>query len=62
MTVPQVVTVRGWFRPHIDEAANPDPEATEDVLRGLLRWTHARGLRAKLRGLMQMIRGVRKKK
>jgi acyl-CoA reductase-like NAD-dependent aldehyde dehydrogenase len=62
MTVPQVVTVRkGTFRPHLDEAANPDP-ATVDLLRGLMRWTHARGLGEKLRGLWQMIRGVRKKK
>ena len=43
MTVPQTVTVRkGSFRPHFDEAANPDP-ATEEILRGLLRATHARG-------------------
>src|SRR5262249_19578560 len=42
MTVPQAVTVRrGTFRPHYDEALDPDP-ATADVLRGLLRWTHAR--------------------
>jgi aldehyde dehydrogenase (NAD+) len=62
MTVPQVVSVRkGTFRPHFDEAINPDP-ATADILRGLLRWTHARGLRDKFRGLWQLIRGVRKKK
>jgi acyl-CoA reductase-like NAD-dependent aldehyde dehydrogenase len=60
MTVPQVVTVRkGTFRPHFDEAITPDP-ATVDVLRGLLRWTHASGLREKLRGLWQMLRGVRR--
>jgi acyl-CoA reductase-like NAD-dependent aldehyde dehydrogenase len=62
MTVPQTVTVRkGRFRPHFDEAASPDP-ATEDVLRGLLRTTHARGLRERLRGLWQLGRGVRRKK
>jgi len=62
MTTPQVVTVRkGTFRPHFDEAVNPDP-ATAELLRGLLRVTHARGLREKLRGLMQLLRGVRKKK
>jgi hypothetical protein len=62
MTVPQVVTVRkGSFRPHLDEAANPDP-ATMDLLGGLFCWTHARGLREKLRGLRQMLRGIRKKK
>ena len=62
MTVPQVVTVRkGTFRPHFDDAANPDP-ATADILRGLLRWTHARGIGAKIGGLWQMVRGIRKKR
>jgi acyl-CoA reductase-like NAD-dependent aldehyde dehydrogenase len=62
MTTPQAVTVhKGTFRPHFDEAAKPDP-ATETILRGLLRWTHARGLRTKLKGLWQMVRGVWKKK
>ena len=37
MTTPQTVSVRrGRFRPHIDEAVSPDPEATTDILRGLL--------------------------
>jgi acyl-CoA reductase-like NAD-dependent aldehyde dehydrogenase len=62
MTVPQVVTVRaGAFRPHFDEAATPDP-TTADVLRGLLAWTHARGLGARWRGLRRLVRGIRKKK
>ncbi len=62
MTVPQVVTVhKGTFRPHFDEAANPDP-ATSEIIRGLLTWTHARGLRAKLGGLWQLMRGARRKK
>ncbi|MBA4065807.1 MAG: aldehyde dehydrogenase [Isosphaera sp.] len=62
MTVPQVVTVRrGRFRPHLDEAAKPDP-ATGEFLRGLLRWTHGRGLREKLGGLWQMVRGARRKR
>jgi acyl-CoA reductase-like NAD-dependent aldehyde dehydrogenase len=62
MTTPQVVTVhRGRFRPHFDEAASPDP-ATLDVLRGLLRATHGRGWREWLRGVGQLIRGVRRKK
>jgi aldehyde dehydrogenase (NAD+) len=62
MTVPQAVTVHvGTFRPHFDESANPDP-ATVEILRGLMRWTHARGTGAKLRGLWQMVRGVRRKK
>ncbi len=61
MTVPQVVTVhKGRFRPHFDEAINPDP-STSDILHGLLRVTHSRGLRVKLRGLWQMVRGVRRK-
>jgi acyl-CoA reductase-like NAD-dependent aldehyde dehydrogenase len=62
MTVPQVVTVRkGSFRPHYDDAVRPDP-ATADILRGLLALTHARGLGARLGGLWQMMKGVRRKK
>ena len=62
MTVPQAVTVRkGTFRPHFDESISPDP-ATVELLSGLMAWTHARGVRAKLRGLWRMVRGVRKKK
>jgi acyl-CoA reductase-like NAD-dependent aldehyde dehydrogenase len=62
LTVPQTVTVRkGTFRPHFDEAANPDP-ATAEILRGLLRATHARGLRERLRGLWQMVRGISRKR
>ena len=59
---PQVVTVRaGTFRPHYDEVSAPDP-ATDQIIRGLMRWTHARGAREKLRGLWQMVGGIRKKK
>ncbi|MCS6863610.1 MAG: aldehyde dehydrogenase family protein [Gemmataceae bacterium] len=62
MTVPQVVTVRsGTWRVHFDEAARPDP-ATGEILRGLLRWTHARSWRAKLHGLRQLLHGLRRKK
>lgn len=62
MTVPQVVTVhKGTFRPHLDDAVSPDL-ATADILRGLIRWTHARGLRARLGGLWQMMKGIRRKK
>jgi acyl-CoA reductase-like NAD-dependent aldehyde dehydrogenase len=62
MTVPQVITVhKGTFRPHFDEALNPDP-ATAIILRGLLRWTHSRGVFAKLGGWWQMTRGVFKKR
>ncbi|AWM36024.1 Putative succinate-semialdehyde dehydrogenase [NADP(+)] 2 [Gemmata obscuriglobus] len=62
MTTPQVVTVHnGTLRPHLDDAANPDP-ATGEILRGLIRFSHGRGLRHKLGGLWQMVRGVRRKK
>lgn len=62
MTVPQVVTVRrGGLRVHLDEAANPDP-ATEGILRGLLAWTHARGLGTRLKGLRAMLKGIRRKR
>jgi len=58
LTVPQVVTVRGGaFRPHFDEAVAPDP-ATEQIIRGLIRWTHARGLGENARGLWQMMKGI----
>jgi aldehyde dehydrogenase (NAD+) len=63
MTVPQVVTVRkGRFRPHFDEAVAPDPAATLDVLRGLLRASHGRGWREWFGGVRQLLRGVRRKK
>ncbi len=62
MTVPQVVTVRkGTFRPHFDDAANPDP-ATPQMLRGLLALTHARGFWAKWRGFWQLVRAARRKR
>ena len=63
MTVPQAVSVRRWgLRPHVDEAVSPDPAATNDVLRGLLRASHARGVRAWLGGVRQLVRGLRRKK
>jgi len=62
MTSPQVITVhKGTDRPHLDEAVNPDP-ATGEILRGLIRLTHGRGFRAKLGGLWQMVKGVRRKR
>jgi acyl-CoA reductase-like NAD-dependent aldehyde dehydrogenase len=61
MTVPQVVTVRkGGFRPHLDEAVKPDP-ATRTILTGLLKATHGRGFGSRLRGVLELIRGVRRK-
>ncbi|QDU18288.1 aldehyde dehydrogenase family protein [Urbifossiella limnaea] len=60
LTVPQVVTVRrGTFRPHADEAVAPDPEATADVLHGLLRATYGGEWWG---GLRQLLRGVRRKR
>lgn len=62
MTVPQAVTLRkGTFRPHFDDAARPDP-ATPVMLRGLLALAHGRGLRARLRGFWQMVRGARQRR
>lgn len=63
MTTPQTVTVhKGRFRPHVDEAVSPDPEATANVLRGLLRATHGRGLWNWFGGIRQVLRGVWNKK
>jgi aldehyde dehydrogenase (NAD+) len=63
MTVPQAVSVRrGQFRPHLDESISPDPEATADILTGLLRASHAGGLREWFGGVRQLLRGVRRKK
>lgn len=62
MTSPQAVSVhKGTFRPHFDEAANPDP-ATATILRGLLAWTHAQGVRTKFGGLWEMLKGIRRKR
>lgn len=61
MTVPQVVTVRkGRFRPHFDDAACPDP-ATLPILRGLLKATHGGGLRARLAGVWELLKGIRRR-
>ena len=63
MTVPQTVTVRAFrYRPHVDEAVAPDPAATFDLLRGLLRATHARGVRDWVGGVRQLVRGARRKR
>jgi acyl-CoA reductase-like NAD-dependent aldehyde dehydrogenase len=60
MTVPQTVTVRsGKFRPHIDTELNAD-SAGGDVVSGMLKMTHARGLGDRWRGLKQMIGGMRR--
>lgn len=62
MTVPQVVTVRkGTFRPHFDDAANPDP-ATSTILGGLLNATHGRTFRSRLKGAFEMFRGLRRRR
>lgn len=60
MTVPQVVVVRkGRFRPHVDAALANDP-AVQDVTRGSLRFGHGRTLGERIRGLRQMIGGIRR--
>lgn len=62
MTEPQVVTVRkGTFRPHFDDAVNPDP-ATATILGGLLKASHGRGPGIRLRGLFEMLRGLRRRR
>lgn len=62
MTVPQVVTVRkGSFRPHFDDAANPDP-ATATILGGLLKASHGGSFRSRLNGVLEMIRGIRRRR
>lgn len=56
MTVPQVVSVRGGsFRPHAESGGSAD------VPRGYLRLVHGRGLRERLGGLRQLVRGIRKR-
>ncbi len=58
MSVPQVVTYRkGTFRPHIDAGLKPDAAAA-DVMTGMLRGTHSRSFWERLRGFVQMIRGM----
>jgi len=60
MTVPQVVTYRrGSYRPHVDAALSNDP-ATDDVMGGMLRFTHGRTLGNRWRGFWQMFRGMRR--
>jgi aldehyde dehydrogenase (NAD+) len=57
MTVPQVVCVRGGtYRPHYS-AVDGDP-ATAALLKGMLRWCHARRWRQRWSGLWQMIRAA----
>jgi acyl-CoA reductase-like NAD-dependent aldehyde dehydrogenase len=58
MTVPQAVSRRGGtFRPHVDAGLQPLPGDTE-LLTGMLRLTHGRGLGDRLRGLRQLLHGV----
>jgi aldehyde dehydrogenase (NAD+) len=60
MTAVQVVTDRrGSFRPHVDAHLTRDPAAA-DVARGILRLTHGRGLGERLRGLGQLVGGLRR--
>lgn len=56
MTTPQVIVqVKGKFRPHYDLDRS---EATSMILNGMLQWSYARGLFARVRGLVRLIRGV----
>lgn len=58
MTVPQVLSARsGSFRPHLDAGLDPRP-GDGAIVEGVLRLTHGRGLRERVRGLTQMVRGV----
>ena len=56
MTVPRVVSYRkGTYRPHY--TLDNDP-ATLEMMRGMLQWNHAGGLRARLAGVWRMIRAA----
>jgi aldehyde dehydrogenase (NAD+) len=57
MTVPQVVTIRkGDFRPHYD-SGNGQDEGSQQMVAGMLNYSHGKGLRATWRGIREMIRG-----
>lgn len=57
MTVPQVLSERGGtYRPHY-EMATTGPGRQEALLRGILRFVHAKGFRERWRGFWQMLRG-----
>ncbi|HEY8504977.1 MAG TPA: aldehyde dehydrogenase family protein, partial [Gemmataceae bacterium] len=56
MTVPQSVSSRrDKFRPHYAAAA-PDPDLAETG-EGLLKWSHGKGVRQRLGGLLRLMRG-----
>jgi acyl-CoA reductase-like NAD-dependent aldehyde dehydrogenase len=60
MTVPLAVSVRsGKFRPHVDATLSNVP-AAGDVMEGMLRMTHSRRLHHRLRGMWQLVSGLRK--
>ncbi len=56
MTVPQAISYRkGTYRPHYDMGKDP---ATMEMMKGMLQWNHAPGIRARLRGLWRLVRGA----
>ena len=58
MTVPQVVSIRsGTFRPHVQGALTRDP-SVQAITRGSLTFGHARTWRARIRGLVHLVRGM----
>jgi aldehyde dehydrogenase (NAD+) len=60
MTAVQVVTTRsGTFRPHVDSHLARDGSAAA-VAGGMLRLLHGRGVGGRLRGVGQLIRGLRR--
>ena len=58
MTVPQVITHRGFtYRPHF-AAADGTPPATTQMLKGMLLWCHGKRWRQRWSGFWQMLRGA----
>jgi len=56
MTVPQTIAPReSLSRPHLDAGLHPH-EADQDLMTGLLRFTHAPGWLERFSGLLQMLR------
>jgi acyl-CoA reductase-like NAD-dependent aldehyde dehydrogenase len=60
MTVPQVVSNRvGTFRPYYDSNYGSDP-ANKEMIRGMINWSHGRGIKRWWKGVWQMLRAIRK--
>lgn len=57
MTVPQVVVIRnGSFRPHYDNGSTID-DGSKQMVHGMLKWSHSKGLSGIWAGIREMIRG-----